>query len=255
MLADCVAQHHGQRGERRGGEQERDPNAERQQDCRHGHQRDGVLNQAAEVLDQSDGAIVPEAASAMQAIVKLGRVVKSQVDFDGLALDQRRDVIADQLGLRGTRVIGGGAKNFSQQQQRAKRNDQHEGGAERGPIAVRAHGGCERVDYGARQVNRRHREEALHQQQGNPDRGPAAGSGPHQREGVGEIRELPHRLADLRADDLGTCGHRGAVLRDAKRGDSPQFRVVIRAAAVEPAGESGSRNGPGDGRDLMYQGG
>jgi hypothetical protein len=112
-------------------------------------------------------------------------------------VDQRADVILDQLGLRGADPIGDCSENLGQQQHGAHERGRKQNGPETCRIAMSSKDGDGAIDEGACQVDGRDRKQSLDDEQDSPSRGPPAGRLPDQRERAGQVVELGRSFAEL----------------------------------------------------------
>ena len=193
MLAQRMAQNDKKYGQRAQQQRRRKPVPERDQDRAHGQQGQAILQHAAKTLHKSDGAVARVGASAVQAIVEVGRLVKGKIRGNGFLVDQRTDAILDQLRLRGADPARGDAQRLREQQDRGEQRRNHKDGADAFPNAAGSHGRHEVIHEGARQIDRRHGQQALHEQQPDPDQSLVPRRFPDQLQGTGKIAQLRHR--------------------------------------------------------------
>ena len=185
------------------------PPAELDQHHRHGDEGEAVLQQAAEVFHQGDGAVARVDPGAVEAVVVLGGLVVGEVGGHRAVVDEAADVVGDQLTLGGADKAGERAQQLGEQQQPGHEQGEQQRAADGVPSTAGVHRRHQAVDQHLGEGDDGDGEDALDDEQDDPGDGPAAGGGPDQVEGAGEIGELGADFIELGGDQGGGLGHGG----------------------------------------------
>ena len=174
MFAQLLAQDHKQRRDRACEQSDGEPGPKAEQDSRHGQKRDAALEQAAKILHQGQRAVACFKSGPVQVVIEFRGIIESEIQGDGLLVDEALDVILEEFGLGGADPAGKALQGICCKEHRSHEKNQNQGGQE---IVPRPSSSCrcgQAVNERSGQVNRCHGEQSLHQHEHSPGEGPGA---------------------------------------------------------------------------------
>jgi len=228
VLAAAVTQHDAQGGKRADQQDQRNPDAVRDQDRRHRDQGDAVLQQAAVTLQQRNRPIARVRLGPVQLIEVLRPLVERHVQAAALLVDQVPDVVGQQIRLDGAHAAADEPQRLLGQQNSGQG---HQRPPETNAGDACFHHGGQVIDRQPHQVHRGDRQQALDDDQRQGRQRPASGRVPDQQQRARRIPQFRQEPAQLRRDCGGCFWHR--TLRS---NASQKRRITLARASARRAG-------------------